>query len=211
MAKRNRRPRERTLPRQQRKRQTRAALKRAALHCFAQSGIEATAIAAINAQAGVAHGTFYVHFPDKTALLRELLDDFNATYLQRIAPLFARRSPQLESLIGRLVDATLAHFSAHPLHLQVFVHRMTAGGSERDLGEGVNPGAVALLASLLAEAYGWAAADAEWAVQGLMALWMRLLLRRHSHPGAMPRARLRRLLVRLTVGAVRGIAQEQSR
>jgi AcrR family transcriptional regulator len=55
--------------RSRRKRQTRRALRDAALRLFAEQGYEATTISQIAASAGIAERTFFVHFPSKEDVL----------------------------------------------------------------------------------------------------------------------------------------------
>lgn len=62
-------------PRQERSRQTRAALLEAALEGFAERGYELTSIGDIAARAGVGAGTFYQHFRSKRQLLLVLMDN----------------------------------------------------------------------------------------------------------------------------------------
>lgn len=56
---------------------TRRKLLQAAEDCFAEMGFFKAQIADITRRAGVAQGTFYVHFPGKIDILRELVQDIN--------------------------------------------------------------------------------------------------------------------------------------
>lgn len=59
--------------RQQQKDETRAKIFAAATQLFAQNGYHATTIADIAKAAGVAKGTFFVHFPSKDAVIGALV------------------------------------------------------------------------------------------------------------------------------------------
>src|SRR5512145_388751 len=59
----------------QQKERTRAALMSAARALFTERGFEGTTIRDVAARAGVAVGTVFVHFPDKTTLLAATLDE----------------------------------------------------------------------------------------------------------------------------------------
>ena len=61
--------------RQQQKANTRSKLKQVAKASFLKQGIEATNTRAISAQAEVAVGTFFAHFPDKMTLIKEIFFD----------------------------------------------------------------------------------------------------------------------------------------
>ncbi len=59
--------------RQQQKDETRAKIFAAATQLFAQNGYHATTVAEIALAAGVAKGTFFVHFPSKDAVIAALV------------------------------------------------------------------------------------------------------------------------------------------
>jgi len=61
------------LTRQQKADDTRRRLFAAAVQLFTQAGYHATTVEAIAARAGVAKGTFFVHFPTKDAVILELV------------------------------------------------------------------------------------------------------------------------------------------
>ena len=63
------------------KRKSRARILQAASRKFREKGIEATGLAEIMQEAGMTHGGFYKHFPDKEALVREALEAAFASVL----------------------------------------------------------------------------------------------------------------------------------
>jgi AcrR family transcriptional regulator len=65
-------PHRRALLRQDRSRQTREALIHAALHLWRERGFDETTVDDVSSAAGVARSTFYFHFTDRDALLREV-------------------------------------------------------------------------------------------------------------------------------------------
>ena len=114
------------LTREAKRQQTRERLLAAATAEFGRAGMAAADIAAIVAEAGVAHSTFFFHFPTKEHVLLELeareerlmadrLDDFLATSpdlgaaLHKAVDLLA----ELETTLGRPLfrDFLAAHFS----------------------------------------------------------------------------------------------------
>jgi AcrR family transcriptional regulator len=84
--------------RQQQKDETRAKIFAAATQLFAQNGYHATTIADIAKAAGVAKGTFFVHFPSKDAIIGALVRiqtgaarKARLAALERFGPLVALR------------------------------------------------------------------------------------------------------------------------
>lgn len=63
---------------------TRRRLLAAAEQCFGEMGYFGAQIADITRLAGVAQGTFYVHFPGKVDILRELVRDINRRLRRRV-------------------------------------------------------------------------------------------------------------------------------
>lgn len=86
--------------------QTRQRILGAAIAEFKRTGMAAADVAAIVAAAGVAHGTFYFHFPTREHVLLEL----EAREEARIAAKFARfaaESHDLETTLGEVVRLVL--------------------------------------------------------------------------------------------------------
>ena len=75
---------------------TRRRVVEAAEAVFGRKGFERASISDITRQAGVALGTFYVYFPDKQALLVEVVDGLGARLRAELARAIAGRTDRLE-------------------------------------------------------------------------------------------------------------------
>ena len=98
-------------PRRARALRTRQALVDAALSLFEREGLAAVSIDAMVRQAGVAKGTFYVHFRDRDAFLLEIHRDFHDRLACRIESATERAAPGMERLwlgITAYLDGCLA-------------------------------------------------------------------------------------------------------
>ena len=60
---------------ERRKIESRERIKASAIKLFSQNGIEGTTVAAIIREAGIAHKTFFNHFPSKNHLLQGIAED----------------------------------------------------------------------------------------------------------------------------------------
>jgi AcrR family transcriptional regulator len=83
----------------------------AAIDLFARQGYDATSVAEVIAQAGVAKGGFYHHFASKEDLLYEVYGDLITRQLQAMDAILAlglEPSATLRALIGDLIESTAA-------------------------------------------------------------------------------------------------------
>ncbi len=96
-----------------RKPESLAKIKGAARKLFVERGYHATRPQDIAREAGVGHGTFYLHFPDKRACFRAFVEEAR---LELDAHLHARvRQPQpLEELIANTLHAIFEYMELHP-------------------------------------------------------------------------------------------------
>jgi AcrR family transcriptional regulator len=113
--------------RERKKKRTRRDIYDAAMGLFARRGFDGVTIAEICEAADVGHGTFFLHFPTKAALLHELntrvAEAFRAERAEGTAPqrsardeltaLVERMSVQLQSQ-AEIVRAMLAEFFSSP-------------------------------------------------------------------------------------------------
>ncbi|MCA9611074.1 MAG: TetR/AcrR family transcriptional regulator, partial [Myxococcales bacterium] len=137
-------PNQRTGVRAAKRAATRQGLLDAARRCFAERGFSDTHVAHISREACVAHGTFYVHFPSKPAVLDALLEDFNARLRGRVAAAMAGAGT-LDAAVHAAATGFL-EACAEDAPLVRAVAERAAGGLALDaLVGGINPPALALL------------------------------------------------------------------
>ena len=90
-----------------------AKLKRAARKLFVERGYHATRPQDIAREAGLGHGTFYLHYPDKRACFLAFVDDareeLDAHVRSRVVP-----GMPLEELIANSLHAIFEYSEAHP-------------------------------------------------------------------------------------------------
>src|SRR5476651_1364278 len=96
-----------------RKPESLARLKLAARKLFVERGYDATRPQDIAREAGLGHGTFYLHFPDKRAcflaFVEEARQDLNV-HLSAVR----KPSQSLEELIGATINAIYDYSDLHP-------------------------------------------------------------------------------------------------
>lgn len=107
------------------KRETRAALLRAAREAFAEEGFDAPSLDAICARAGLTRGAFYVHFPDRDALVVAVVQQVVERFLDAMVSPDAA-ADDLRAGIRRFADAIAAA-------------RAAGGGPQPLLGELLPP------------------------------------------------------------------------
>lgn len=157
-----------------RKAATREALRAAARACFAEKGYAATQIGDVAQAAGVAHGTFYVHFAGKEALADELLAEFNAETARRVGARLASGSVGERVRAG--AEAFLGHWHEDAAMVRCYAERVGAGLELAALRDGVNPPAFELLHRLLTALAVERGVEGDWRLltHALLAMWLRL-------------------------------------
>jgi AcrR family transcriptional regulator len=98
---------------QRRKPESLAKLKKAARKLFVERGYHATRPQDVSREAGVGHGTFYLHFPDKRACFLDFVDDARNELDEYVS---ARRKPgqSLEEMIANALHAIYEYSASHP-------------------------------------------------------------------------------------------------
>ena len=187
------------------KRATRDALLGAARDCFAERGFAGTHVAHVTARAEVAHGTFYVHFPSKRALLDALLADLNERLRAEVAAAMAA-APDRDAAVRAAARTFLSVCLDERALVRVYAERAGGGVDLDELVGGINPPALALVRRALEGQVEPAAA--ELAAHGLLALWLRIALRVVFAEAPVEEASA--ALARMTLGAVQALARGAS-
>jgi AcrR family transcriptional regulator len=96
-----------------RKPESLARLKQAARKLFVERGYDATRPQDIAREAGLGHGTFYLHYPDKRACFLSFVEDARQ---ELDAHVRARRQPgsTLEQRIATMLNAMYDYADSHP-------------------------------------------------------------------------------------------------
>lgn len=163
--------------RKARKAETRETLKRAAMKCFTESNFQEASIGIITREAGVAHGTFYVHFASKEALLDELLVAFNTGLVGLLLPIWIRPRPlPMPERVRQTAVTFLDYWEEHRGFVETYAQKIAQGMNLEELRDGISPEVAVLMTeqlAALAREHGVDLPSAQLVVQGLLALWGR--------------------------------------
>lgn len=194
--------------RSEKKAETRAALKRAALECFEDTGYAATQIGDISKRAGVAHGTFYVHFTDKSAIVDELLVEFNARLLSKLQQTSSKHGGgTLHEIVKAAAVTCLDQWKKERALLATYAERAGTQPDLQALKDGVSPPVVAFVESTLvalAASTGADLAEPGLVAHALLGMWMRVGLRYLFGP-KITRKAAAETLAAMSVGALHAV------
>ena len=96
-----------------RKPESLAKIKKAARKLFVERGYHATRPQDIAREAGLGHGTFYLHFPDKRACFLSFVEDAREDLDAHVRARVNDRM-SLEDLIGNTLHAIFEYTQSHP-------------------------------------------------------------------------------------------------
>jgi len=200
------------LSRREQKAATRQAIKAAARECFSELGYERTQIGDIARAAGVAHGTFYVHFESKAVVLDEILAEINADFVARLAPVYESSDRTAPGLVRATAEVFLDTWEEHRDFVDCYAQRSATGLDRTSLRDGFNPPMAALLRTTFATAAAERrATERNWELvtQALLGMWLRVGLQyvfneRVSREDALD------ALVSMSVGAINAVLPDAS-
>jgi AcrR family transcriptional regulator len=159
--------------------------------------------------AGVAHGTFYVHFASKDEALDALLGDFNHALADKLAPVLAA-APEvgLKGTVRACATAFIDHWASHRTFVASYAARVAAGADPKVLQDGLNPPMESLLLEGLELAAAASGTHGDWslATHGVLGMWLRVGLR-HVLGGTSERQDAIDVLSRATVGALTALLE----
>ncbi len=190
---------------------TRKRLRSAGRACLEANGFEATSVAQIVEAAGVAHGTFYIHFSSKEALADDLLTDLNDELRTLLAPVIARAATQpVEVTIRACAEVYLDHWQTESRFIESYVQRSLRGLGIASARDGVNAPMAAVLSATLSGLAGERddTPDLDWdvAARAILAMWLRIGLQFLLGDG-LSKAEAVEILTRLSTGALGGLLE----
>jgi AcrR family transcriptional regulator len=108
----------RRVPRQARAERTVSTLLDAAATEFDEVGYDAATLTAIAARAGIAIGSLYQYFPDKSAVALALADRYRTAMIERLTPLLAEAADlKTDRLVARMFDVMIKLIAERPAFL----------------------------------------------------------------------------------------------
>ena len=178
--------------------ETRRRLVEAGTELFARLGLPRTTTTQIARAAGVAAGTFYLHFPDKHSLFREIafatLDELRT----RTAAAHDAAGPDLVAqLRARMQELVAFADEKRDLVRIVFGRGQEAGEIGAELADELFPGVEARLRDRIEEGRVDPALHPAVAAQALVATWIRVVAWWVEDPTRAPREAVVETLVRL--------------
>jgi AcrR family transcriptional regulator len=164
--------------RENKKELSKQALLNSALDLFYDKGRAATQINEITKNAGKSMGSFYVHFKDKEDLVDNLLNNFNAGYLDRFSDQFEMGIPSnRDDLLNGLAHAFLDYWKENEKFVVVYIEKVRGAKGLKDLSEGFSPELIDALCSTLedqAKALGKTIKNGKLIIHGIFGMWMRV-------------------------------------
>ncbi len=177
--------------------ETRRRLAAAATGLFARQGLQATTTVQIARAAGVATGTFYLHFQDKHELFRAIVFEAFAGLRERLAARAARAgAPPLAAVRARAEELLDFAQENRSLVRILFGRDHEAAELGEDVFDDTVPGIEAGLRRRIAAGQA-AALHPAVAAQALTAMWTRVVAWWVEDPKRAPRAAVVETLVRM--------------
>jgi AcrR family transcriptional regulator len=178
--------------------ETRRRLLEAGTELFARQGVHRTTSTQIARAAGVAAGTFYLHFPDKHSLFREIAFAALHDLKERMAAAHDAAGPDRVAQLRARME-TLVAFAAEQRDLVriVFGRGHEAGEVAEEMADALFPGVEARLRDRIDEGEADAALHPAVAAQALIATWTRVVAWWVEDPSRAPREAVVETLVRL--------------
>lgn len=178
--------------------ETRRRLVEAGTELFARQGLHPTTSTQIARGAGVAAGTFYLHFADKHVLFREIAFGALADLRQRMEAAHHALAPDVGAQLRTRME-TLVTFADEQRDLVriVFGRGAEAGAIVAEMVDELFPGVEARLRERIEEGRADAGLHPAVAAQALIATWMRVVAWWADDPSRAPRDAVVETLVRL--------------
>ena len=155
---------------------TRRRLVVAATELFAREGLHRTTSTQIARAAGVAAGTFYLHFPDKQALFRTIAFEALSELRDRMAEAAAAAGDDVQRQLRARMEKLVAFAEARrDLVRIVFGRGHEAGTLADEMADTLFPDVEARLRERIADGLADPDLHAAVAAQALLAMWTRVI------------------------------------
>jgi len=178
--------------------ETRRRLVAAGTELFARAGLHRTTSTRIARAAGVAAGTFYLHFADKEALFREIAFDALARLRQRLAEGSQRAAPDLQAQLRMRMEVLVSFAeSERDLMRILFGRGHEAAALGDDLIDELFPGVEARLRERIESGQADPGLHPAVAAQSLLAMWTRVVAWWVEDPSRAPRDAVVETLIRM--------------
>lgn len=178
--------------------ESRRRLVAAATELFAREGLRRTTSTQIARAAGLAAGTFYLHFADKEALFREIAFGALAELRERMDAAQRAAGGDVEEQIRARMQCLVAFADEQrDLVRIVFGRGHEAGTVADEIADQLFPGVEARLREHVAEGRADPALHPAVAAQALIATWSRVVAWWVEDPARAPRAAVVETLLRL--------------
>ena len=178
--------------------ETRRRLVESGTELFARHGLLRTTSTQIARAAGVAAGTFYLHFPDKQALFREIAFDALARLRDRMSLGREHAIGDVQAVVRANIE-TLVAFADEERDLVriIFGRGHEAGTLADEMADALFPGVEARLRERIDEGSADPGLHAAVAAQSLIAMWTRVVAWWVEDPSRAPRDAVVETLVRM--------------
>jgi AcrR family transcriptional regulator len=176
---------------------TRQRLVEAGTELFASQGLHATTTVQVARRAGVAAGTFYLHFKDKHVLFREISFAAFASLRERLSGAAARAGNDPLSIVRTRIEELLDFAEENRSLVRLLFGREHAAAElSEDIFDDIVPGIEAGLRKRIAAGQA-APLDPAVAAQALAAMWSRVVTWWVEDPSRAPREAVVETLVHL--------------
>jgi AcrR family transcriptional regulator len=178
--------------------ETRRRLIEAGTEHFARDGLHGTTSTQIARAAGVAAGTFYLHFPDKQALFRAIAFEALDALRDRMAAASEAAGADVAAQVRARME-TLVAFAAEQRDLVriIFGRGHEAGSLPDEIADALFPGIESRLRDRIDEGLADPGLHAAVAAQSLLAMWTRVVAWWGEDPSRAPREAVVETLVRM--------------
>jgi AcrR family transcriptional regulator len=195
--------------RKERKQLTRAIIRQSALELIAEKGFAATQIGDIVKRAGVAHGTFYVHYQNKEEVLDEILREFNQGLVGKFLNIWQQEIPEsMAGLLQVICRVYFDHWDSNRLVVRGLMSKFAQSMTLENLRDGVNPEMIEFLRIGLqgmAKRLGQdPKGEIDVLVQGILSMWLRITLQVLFGPG-INRHEAETVLVKMTMASLESV------